>query len=345
MRNSNLGKSRTETVFDADDIVQVLALDGGGLKGVYTASVIKALEDKLGDSVCNHFDIVTGTSTGGLIALALGCGISGDNIQKFYLENAETIFPSSGFVGFLRMARTWVSSRYSNKDLEELLKSLLVDAHGNQQKLGDSRCRLVIPTFQATDSLPRLMKTPHDARYRYDWKLPMWAVGMATSAAPTYLPAYTYDSVTYLDGGLWANNPSMVGVVEAKDLGADLANVRLLNIGTTFSSSQVDTQSWFFDLVRIPRSGYLGWATQIYLTLMEANSFSTASMYVHQLLEKGSFICINDEIPTEKDRLDKVDCNYLVELGEKAGEKHYLELQQLFDYVAKSYLPVKEAME
>jgi patatin-like phospholipase/acyl hydrolase len=74
----------------------VLALDGGGLKGLFSASVIKALESQLGHSVTNHFDIITGTSTGGIIALALGLGRTGQDIQRFYDENGHLIFPSTG---------------------------------------------------------------------------------------------------------------------------------------------------------------------------------------------------------------------------------------------------------
>jgi len=344
MRASNSDKNVTTSTFGPNDTVQILALDGGGLRGLYTASVIKSLEDQLGGSIRRHFDIITGTSTGGLIALALGRGISGRDIQRFYLENGTTIFPANGLSGFLRRIRTLVQARYSNTDLEATLKALFADDGEGQLIMGDSQSRLVIPTFLAGESIPRLIKTPHAARYGYDWKLPMWVVGMATSAAPTYFPSFEYDGRNYIDGGVWANNPSLVGVVEAKDLGADLTKIRVLNIGTTYSTSQVVFQHWFGRLVRFRRSGYVGWAAQILPTVMQANSYATSSMYVHQLLERGNSFVINKQVDRGSSRLDKIEDSLFLEMGESAGELYYAQLRRFFEHTAKTYVPVKEAM-
>ncbi len=344
MRASNSEKNLTTPSFGVSEPVQVLALDGGGLRGLYTASVIRSLEKQLGHSICEHFDIVTGTSTGGLIALALGREISGEEIQRFYVQNGEKIFPSKGLGGRFRSIRSLVASKYSNRVLENTLKTLLAYSNGVQPKLGDSKARLVIPTFMAGESLPRLIKTPHAARYRYDWKLPMWAVGMATSAAPAYLRSFEYDRRTYVDGGLWANNPSLVGLVEAKDLGADLSNIRVLNIGTTFTNSDSVFQYWFGGLIRIRRSGILGWATHILPAVMQANSYATSSMYVHQLLEKGNSFVINKQIDQVRFQLDRVDTNVLAEMGEAAGEASFSQLEKFFEYTAEPYVPIGEAM-
>lgn len=341
---SNFGKNQTAEVFSKTEPVQVLALDGGGLRGLYTASVIKSLESQLGHSICKHFDIITGTSTGGLIALALGRGIAGHEIQRFYLENGAKIFPSGGLGGRLRSLRSLVLSKYSNRVLKDTLQRLLETPDGNQPVLGDSQTRLVIPTFRAGESIPRLLKTPHAARYKYDWALPMWAVGMATSAAPTFLPSFEYDGRTYIDGGLWANNPSLVGLIEAKDLGAQLSNIRVLNIGTTFSTSETVFQHWIGKLIRIRRAGFLGWAAQILPTVMQANSYATSSMYVHQLLERGNSFVINKQIDQGSSRLDRVESSLFVEMGEAAGEGCYSQLEKFFQHAPKPYSPSKEAM-
>ena len=344
MHASNLGKNATARAFGDTETVQVLALDGGGLRGLYAASVVKSLEAQLGQPITKHFDIVTGTSTGGLIALALARGISGADIQRFYIENGRKIFPASGVLGRLRAVRSLVMSKYSNRVLKATLQSLLQDAVGNQPTLGDSQCRLVIPTFRSGESTPRLLKTPHADRYKYDWKLPMWAVGMATSAAPTYLPSFEFDGKTYVDGGLWANNPSLVGLVEAKDLGAQLSNIRILNIGTTYSTSETVFQHWLARLIRIRRAGFLGWAAQILPTVMQANSYATSSMYVHQLLDKGNSYVINKQLDQRSSKLDRIDNRVFAEMGEAAGETHFSHLGRFFDHTAKPYTPAKEAM-
>lgn len=344
MHASNSDKNLTAKVFSDSDSVQVLALDGGGLRGLYAASVIKSLEKQLGHSICRHFDIVTGTSTGGLIALALGREISGEEIQKFYVENGPTIFPSAGLAGRIRSVRSLFTSKYSNRELKRTLKSLLVDPDGNQPTLGDSKSRLVIPTFRAGESIPRLLKTPHAAKYKYDWALPMWAVGMATSAAPTFLPSFEYDGKTYVDGGLWANNPSLVGLVEAYGLGAHLSNIRILNIGTTYSRSETVFQHWLGRLIRIRRAGYLGWAGQLLPTVMEANSYATSNMYVHRLLKKGNSFVINRQLDRGSSQLDRIDNSVFTEMGEAAGERFFSQLGQFFDHTPKPYTPSKEAM-
>ncbi len=313
--------------FSASDTVQILSLDGGGLKGLYSASVIKALEEQAGSLIANHFDIITGTSTGGLIALALSLGKSGSEIQDFYLNKGELIFPSRGLGGCYRSLRSWLRPKYSNGVLKNTLKELLQTGDCEEPTLLDSQKRLVIPTFVAEESKPRLLKTPHKSTYRRDWKMPMWAVGMATSAAPTYLPAFTYENRDYLDGGLWANNPSLVGLLEAKDLGADIKNIRVLNIGTTES----------FSPVRKKRAGKLGWAKKILEVLMEANSYATSKMYLDQLIEQKNFYAINKKVDSKYANLDRVNLNELTGIGETCGERAYPKIKDWFEHRPPPY--------
>jgi hypothetical protein len=227
------------------------------------------------------------------------------------------------------------------------LQSLLSDNGGNQPLLKDSQVRLVIPTFRAGESIPRLIKTPHSERYKYDWKLPMWAVGLATSAAPTYLPSFHFDDKTYLDGGLWANNPSLVGVVEAKDLGAKIENIRVLNIGTTFTRNECIysyplTKTLHF--VRFRRSGVASWGAKILSTVMQANSYAISNMYLHQLLDRGHYFSINKQLDKCDGRLDKIDTEKFLEIGVSAGETHFSHLSEFFKHQAHAYVPNQKAM-
>ena len=341
---SNLDKNVTEAVFDETDTVQVLALDGGGLKGLHTASVIKSLEDQLGHSIREHFDIITGTSTGGLIALALSIGKTGEEIEKFYLDYGHQIFPSRGVEGFFRSKRHWIGAKYSNHKLKETLLELLCQSEDKQPLLRDSQCRLIVPTFTVGESRPRLLKTPHAERYKNDWKMPMWAVALATSAAPTYLPAFEYEGKTYIDGGVWANNPSLIGLIEAKDLGAKLSNIKILNIGTTFTNSE--SMYWKPFFIKTQRSGLISWARQILSTVMDANGHATSEMYAHQLLDKGNLFVINKQVDRGEFDLDKIDNKKFTEMGGAAGEEFFpkLEVAGFFHHTAKPYSPNKKAI-
>lgn len=347
MSTGNLQKNETAPAFGEQDTVQVLALDGGGLRGTFSASVIKSLESQLGHSICEHFDILTGTSTGGLIALALALGLSGQDVQRFYVENGRKIFPCVGFNGVLRAFRWFCMPKYSNKTLKQTLMAMFSDADGNQPLLKDSCKRLVIPTFRAGESIPRLLKTPHADRYKADWKMPMWAVGLATSAAPTYLPGFEHSGKQFLDGGLWANNPSLVGVVEARDLGASMDRIRVLNIGTTYSRQEsvyCYPLSRMFRFLRFRRGGIVSWGKYILPTVMQACSYATANMYLHRLLSPGNSVVIDRQLDSGDCGLDNVDILRLVEMGESAGETSFSHLKEFFDHHAPAYTPSEEAL-
>ena len=214
----------------SDRRFQVLSLDGGGAKGVFTAAVLAGFEDDLGHPVADHFDLIVGTSTGGLIALALGAGLNARQIVRFYLQEARKVFPGPGWWRGLR--RIFVA-KYGSDGLEWAVRRVLGDA-----VLGESKIPLVIPAYSLAENNVYLFKTPHHPRLRRDWRVPMWEVAMATSAAPTYFPAYRLkgDGVRLIDGGIWASNPAMVGVTEAVSLfGRRLEDIRVLSLGTTSS--------------------------------------------------------------------------------------------------------------
>lgn len=344
---TNHQKSVSEKPFSSDQIVQILSLDGGGLKGLFSASVIETLEEQIGHSISKHFDIITGTSTGGLIALGLGIGKSGNEIVKFYQNHGPKIFPNKGIQRFIRFFRGWFFNKYSNHYLEETLHKLFsIEGKTKETILGDSKKRLIIPTFYAASSQPRLLKTPHDKRYRSDWKLPMWAVAMATSAAPTYLPSFRFNGNTYLDGGLWANNPSLVGVIEALEMGAKIENIRVLNISTTSSNS--DCLVFNFPLLPFKTPyGHLGklpWATKILTIMMQANSYSTTNMYLRQMLSEGNLAVIDDQINLGHATLDNINYDEFYTRGKSAGELAKNSINNYFEHIAKEYVPSEEAM-
>ena len=159
---------------------QVLSLDGGGLRGIFSAAVLASLEEDLNSPVLDHFDLVTGTSTGGIIALALGAGVPARSILEFFVEEGPEVFRAPR----VRTARQLVRSKYSGRALDSALQRLF-----GEKLLGDSGVRLVIPTFDMTRNGVYLLKTPHHPRLRRDWRVQMWEAGRATAAAPTYLPA------------------------------------------------------------------------------------------------------------------------------------------------------------
>jgi patatin-like phospholipase/acyl hydrolase len=201
------------------------------VKGTFTAAVLAELESISRKSIWKYFDLITGTSTGGIIAIALGLGVPASEILGFYLVNGPVIFPSIGVKKKSQHFFRWLlRTKYCQ---EPLLNS--INAVTGNRRLGDSKVRLVIPSFNAVNGDVYLFKTSHHGRLRRDYLRPAVEVALATSAAPTYFPAFVgKDGLGCIDGGIWANCPVAVGVIEAVSvLGQQLDDVQVLSIGTT----------------------------------------------------------------------------------------------------------------
>lgn len=228
---------------------QILSLDGGGFKGLFSAVVLAKIEEKSGHRIIDHFDLITGTSTGGLIALGLGMGLSPREIVQFYVNQGPKIF--SNWFGW----RSWLQWLYRKFPQGPLEKALRDGSAFGDKLLGQSTKRLVIPSYNVGADQVRLFKTPHHPRLTTDLHIPAWKIALATSAAPTYFPACRHiDQQRLIDGGVWANNPSMIGIVEAVSmLGVPLQTIKVFSLGTTDSrkarSKALDTGGnirWMF---------------------------------------------------------------------------------------------------
>ncbi len=225
---------------------QILSLDGGGIKGLFSAAVLSAIEDDLSVNIVDHFDLITGTSTGGIIALGLSIGMRPREIVEFYLSKGPTIFPS----GLTTKWWHWFGSKFSQEPLKAALEKCFKD-----KRIADCTKRVVIPAYNLGEDDVYLFRTPHAERLKRDWKVPIWKVALATSAAPTYFPCSRHvDSLRLIDGGVWANNPTMVGIVEAYGtLDVPLDRLHVFSIGT---SDAVNHRRRKLDT-----GGKLSWAT------------------------------------------------------------------------------------
>jgi patatin-like phospholipase/acyl hydrolase len=229
---------------------RILSLDGGGIKGAFTASVMAALEDATGKGAADYFDLITGTSTGGIVALGLGLGLPASQIREFYREHGPTIFPSTSLVQRTgSILRQLFGPKHSHDVLKEALQQVLGD-----RRFGQSKCRLVITTYDANAGRIFLLKTAHHERFKFDYLAPAVDVALATSAAPTYFqssPFPDHAGASYVDGGVWANCPAMIGVVEAVSfLNVPLDQIDILSVGTTSEP---------FNIAKRGKSGLVQW--------------------------------------------------------------------------------------
>ena len=208
---------------------RILSIDGGGVKGVFPVSFLAELESSLQiDSVGNYFDLIAGTSVGGIIALALGLGLSAREITAFLIEHGPDIFPRTRARSSFRLLCG--RDRYKPDRLRKALEDVF-----SSKILADARVRLLIPAFDADQGDIHIYKTAHSERLGMDYRLTAVEVAMATAAAPTYFPAYDSNHhVTFLDGGLWGNDPVALAVVEGIGLlGWRGDEIEVLSVGCT----------------------------------------------------------------------------------------------------------------
>jgi patatin-like phospholipase/acyl hydrolase len=208
---------------------RILSIDGGGIKGAFPAAFLAALEKQISEPIHRYFDLIAGTSTGGIIALGLGFGLTATELMNFYVERGPQIFPVSRR-RFWRCGYDLFLPRYNPKELN----AALTDIFG-ETKLGQLKARLLIPTLNAASGDIHVYKTPYHPRLEMDLKSRVVDVALATSAAPTYLPAHTSpEGIPFLDGGLWANNPTGMAVVDAiAMLNAKREEIEVLSLSCT----------------------------------------------------------------------------------------------------------------
>src|SRR5262249_46139902 len=211
---------------------RVLCLDGGGIKGVFTAAALARMEDQTKHQVIKHFDLIVGTSTGGILAIGLAMGLSPHELLAFYRKRGPVIFPATSLVrrstGLFR--QLFIGPKLSHTVLRRELAAVL-----QSRKFGEAKCRLAIPSYDAIAGRIYIFKTSHAPGLANDIHVPALDVALATSAAPTYFAAAaTEGDGRFVDGGVWANNPVMIGIVEAVAfLRIPLSDVDILSVGTT----------------------------------------------------------------------------------------------------------------
>ena len=299
---------------------QILSFDGGGLKGLFPAAVLAALEDDLGCTVADHFDLIVGTSTGGLIALALGAGLRPAEIVDFYTSKGPTIFGAGRRVG--RLLRS--------KHGPDRLWAALVDVFGDRL-LGSSTKRLVIPSYSLDSNDVYVFKTPHHPRLRRDHNERMVDVAMATTAAPLFLPAFRLGNNRLIDGGVWANNPTLVAVAEAKSmLEVPVDAMRVLSMGTT--DDCVDLGD------KLNRGGLLQWARPASSVLLRGQAIGSFHAAEH-LIGPESITRIDSPVPAGLFQLDRINEARIRGLAEDVARTASPAVERFTHQKAAAYTP------
>ena len=209
---------------------QILSLIGGGIRGAFVTSYLKELEQKLGRPIADCFDLIAGTSTGGIVAAGLALGMSAAEMHQFYVDYGASIFTerdpykAKGIYRFLFPPVNWIFKKRTGGDMASAFRARYCPhaleaafAKGFGEKtLGDIKCtRLIMPSFNLTQGEPHVFRSLHLPKAVHDKDIKIAEAVIATTAAPTYFPHREVKGDAFIDGGVWASDPSMLAVAEA----------------------------------------------------------------------------------------------------------------------------------
>ena len=325
---------------------QILSLIGGGIRGAFVTSYLKELEQKLGRPIADSFDLIAGTSTGGIIAAGLAFGHSAEKMHKFYVDYGESIFTerapykAAGIYQFFFPAVNWIFNKRTGSGLDtafrarycpNALETSFEEGFGDHT-LGDIKCtRLIMPAVNLIKGMPHVFRSTHIPTALNHKDIKIAEAIIATTAAPTYFPHRQIGENAFVDGGVWAADPSMLAIAEAiriqqfekqHDPKASIVidDIHLLSVGTGRADFSLSPPGG--------DAGLLFWASRI------ADVMGTAqSQGVHLPLKfflGDRYRHVNFKM-TEKWGLDQVEnIPKLFEVGEKRAAETFDTIHEEF---------------
>lgn len=222
---------------------KILSIDGGGIRGIIPAIFLEEVEKSVKKPLWEYFDLICGTSTGGIIALAIAVGKPVGEIRELYEKKGTEIFPPiknwelhKKITRFIKVV-CGEGGKYCVHPLKIILKKTF-SVEDKTLRMKDAKTLLCIPSIDIAAGKVVVFKTPHkvvhpvNESFFNDAEKEIWEIARATTAAPFFFASAGINSSYYIDGGLWANNPSLVGIVEARRCGYELNEISLLSLGT-----------------------------------------------------------------------------------------------------------------
>lgn len=261
---------------------RVLALSGGGYLGVYTAALLAELEERVGEPLGRRFDLIAGTSVGGILAVGLGFELPMKQMLALFLEHGAQVFSPRGLPRgtvsrLIDLTRSVLGPKYDGVALRSALTQYLGDV-----RMAQAMHHLVVPSVNVTRCQTKVFKTPHTAASRGDEQVRAVDVAMATCAAPAYFPSVPIEGEFFADGGLFAVAPDQVALHEAEHfMGIDIRTVRMLSLGTGTLGYQPDEGI-------TDDAGAVGWLTdgRLLLTLISVQQQHVQAMMEDRLAKR-----------------------------------------------------------
>lgn len=213
--------------------MKVLSLEGGGIRGIYTLGVLKAIRGQL--PIATKADLTIGTSTGGILAAAIGFGKDPDEVMQLYLDKAGVIF-NIPFWWKVKTAGGLLGPKHPLTGLEKCLKEFFGEA-----RIGDAVNRFMVT---AGDTKNAAIILPDSANPKYQ-DMKVVDACLLTAAAPTYFPSWLGQGMNVVDGGVFAGSPVLIGYNEMLKAQKLSEKGEILNIGTGYKTAKyADTRKF-----------------------------------------------------------------------------------------------------
>lgn len=319
---------------------KILSIDGGGIKGLYSASILASFEKKTGKNITDYFDMICGTSTGGLIAIGLANGMSAQSLVDLYMNQGSKIFPTSdnNFIrGFQNSYKTIKQIFFLSKHSVRPLKSILEDLFGDKTMNGSNNL-LCIPSFNLTNGQPKVFKkSGNQTEHFVDDNIKLVDIALATSAAPSYYPIHEHKGVLYTDGGVWANNPSLCGLLEALDY--YVGDVKEFDNYSILSIASIDNPNGWITTLNKSKS-IIGWKEKMFQTALDGQSYFTDYFLlkiIPKINPKGNYIRIKSP------ELSKAQMNVIT--MDRADKKTLQTIQSLGSHVGNTFATKPEILD
>lgn len=304
---------------------KVLSIDGGGIRGVIPAFLLQHLEDETGEWISDLFDLIVGTSTGGILAAGLTVPkeggqpkFSASDMLDLYTRRGNEIFSRSFWRGVTSIAGS-LDEQYDHKPLEKLLKEYLGNA-----TLADCLKPVVITSYDIERRHPYFFKTRR-AREKKDRNHYLRDAARATSAAPTYFEPEVVKSMArnptrrvLVDGGVFVNNPAMSAYAEARATGHAGDDILVVSLGTGTATRKIpyeEAKDW----------GALGWIRPIIGVMMDGQA-DAADHQLRQLLpdeesrDGQRYFRLDTKLDLALDDMDAANAANIRALKDEAGQ-------------------------
>ncbi len=264
---------------------RVLTIDGGGMRGLYASHLLDTLARRFNNQfeiatpdIGKAFDLICGTSTGAIIGCGLAAGIPIKDISKLFIEHGKGIFPSPQPNGNAGKSRWGVRHSTKPSSDADYLRTTLENCFAKQtlgevyNKRGIALC---VPAVDAQTHQAWVFKTPHLQGKNRDNSCSLVNVCLSSAAAPIYFPLHHYNDPTtefqkhyFVDGGLWANNPAVVGLIEALGMIKPGQPIEVISVGTA-DAPEIEPKS-----LKNTRWGLLKWLGGINIIKLSLSSQS-----------------------------------------------------------------------